>query len=413
MQSFLRRIAAVTAAATATVGTLGAMTTGAIANSPFGQQEVDQGKFIAVAAPIGSGNAHQLLILEQVSNSRRCWNEAGNAPVEVDPLLLGFDFTGICGRSTDSNGYSIRMNGQDLGVQYSLRVARQNGEMVLVGVPFRGQGETLEIGRTGGITNNFAKISLDDGWRFTKRTYDGRTLGHVYLTYDGTAAVPTPGGGTTLPPLPTPTPTPTPGGSVSFRDTANDIYAQEINTAVAMGFIAGFREDNTFRPQAQLTREQLVSMVLESLLTLPDVDLTLPTTTSRNPFPDVAASRWSAAKIQFAQESGIVTGYQDGLFRPTQAVTRAELMAVLRRAAEYAQTLQGNSATPLPASQTAFNFSDIGGHWANPLISQMSTYCGVASPLNERGTTFAPNSAAQRNYAAAATLRMLNCAKGE
>ena len=28
------------------------------------------------------------------------------------------------------------------------------------------------------------KISLDPGWRFTKRTYQGRELGHVYLTYD-------------------------------------------------------------------------------------------------------------------------------------------------------------------------------------------------------------------------------------
>ncbi|MGB3519823.1 MAG: DUF3747 domain-containing protein [Elainellaceae cyanobacterium] len=391
MKSFLHRIAALTAAAT-TLSVSAFSAIPAIASSPFGQQDVDQNKFVAVASPIGGGSSHQLLILEQVSNSRSCWNEVGNAPVEIDPLLLSFDFTGICGRSTDSNGYSIRMNGEDLGTQYSLRVTRKDGEMVLVGVPFRGQGETLEIGRSNGVTNNFAKLSLDDGWRFTKRTYDGRTLGHVYLTYDDGGAAPDPN----------------PGGDSSFRDIANDIYAQEINTAVSMGFIAGFMEDNTFRPQAQLTREQLVSMVLESLQTLPDVEMELPTATSRNPFPDVASSRWSAAKIQFAQQSGIVTGYQDGNFRPTQAVTRAELMAVLRRAAEYAQTLQGQPTT-LPGNQASFNFADINGHWANPLISQMSTYCGVASPLNERGSNFAPDSAAQRNYAAAATLRMLEC----
>ena len=391
MKSFLHRIAALTAAAT-TLSVSAFSAIPAIASSPFGQQDVDQNKFVAVASPIGGGSSHQLLILEQVSNSRSCWNEVGNAPVEIDPLLLSFDFTGICGRSTDSNGYSIRMNGEDLGTQYSLRVTRKDDEMVLVGVPFRGQGETLEIGRSNGVTNNFAKLSLDDGWRFTKRTYDGRTLGHVYLTYDDGGAAPDPN----------------PGGDSSFRDIANDIYAQEINTAVSMGFIAGFMEDNTFRPQAQLTREQLVSMVLESLQTLPDVEMELPTATSRNPFPDVASSRWSAAKIQFAQQSGIVTGYQDGNFRPTQAVTRAELMAVLRRAAEYAQTLQGQPTT-LPGNQASFNFADINGHWANPLISQMSTYCGVASPLNERGSNFAPDSAAQRNYAAAATLRMLEC----
>jgi hypothetical protein len=41
----------------------------------------------------------------------------------------------------------------------------------------------------------------------------------------------------------------------------------------------------------------------------------------------------------------------------------------------------------------------------------MSSYCEVASPLNETGSSFFPNSSAQRNYAAAATLRMMNCVK--
>jgi hypothetical protein len=386
------------------------MAPGAIAASPFGQQEVNQSNFVAVASPIGGGSAHQLLILEQIASDRACWDEVGNAPVQIDPLLLGFDFTGICGRSTDSNGYSIRMNGEDLGVQYSLRVVRQNGDMVLVGAPFRGQGETLEIGRTNGVTNEFAKIQLNDGWRFTKRTYDGRTLGHVYLTYDGNApALPDNGNSN---PLPSPGPSPNPGAGNEFRDIANDIYVDEINTAVNLGFIAGFMEDNTFRPQAQLTREQLVSMVLEALDTMPDVDVNLPTRATRSVFPDVSTDRWSAAKIQFAQDSGIVTGYQDGSFRPTQPVTRAELMAVLRRAAEYAQTARGNSGT-LVGNQDSVEFADTTGHWANALIDQMSSYCGVASPLNERGTSFAPNSAAQRNYAAAATLRMLDCSTDE
>lgn len=402
MKSFLRRVAVLTAATLSL--TAGSLTAGAaLANSPFGQQEVDQSRFVAIASPVGGGRSHQLLILEQVSNSRACWDEVGNAPVEIDPLLLSFDFTGICNRSTDSNGYSIRMNGTDLGVQYSLRVTQQNGDMLLVGVPFQGQGETLEIGRTNGITTNFAKITLNEGWRFTKRTYEGRTLGHVYLTYDGSATIPDGSGNDDANDS---------GSNPSFRDITNDIYRSEINSAVALGFIAGFREDNTFRPQAQLTREQLVSMVLEAIATIPDVDLNVPATVSRNPFPDVSANRWSAAKILFAQQSGIITGYQDGSFRPTQPVTRAELMAVLRRAAEYAQTAQGQEGE-LAGNQTAVNFADTDGHWADTLIEQMSAYCGVASPLNERGSNFAPNTSAQRNYAAAATLRMLDCSTVE
>ncbi|HEY9859569.1 MAG TPA: DUF3747 domain-containing protein [Candidatus Obscuribacterales bacterium] len=159
----------------------------AIAAATFSQQEVDQGKFIAVAAPYGQ-QAHQLLILEQVSNKQACWQEgsaAANSPTPVEPLLLGFDFSGICGRSTDSNGYSLRMAGQDLGLKYSLRVVKRNNELVLIGQPNRGQNlPALEIGRTRGLDSGFSKIFLDPGWRLSKRVYNDRPLGHVYLTND-------------------------------------------------------------------------------------------------------------------------------------------------------------------------------------------------------------------------------------
>jgi hypothetical protein len=68
----------------------------------FGQKEVDQNKFIAISVPIARGKSQNLMILEQVSNQRACWKETGNKPATVDPLLLKFNFTGICGRATDS-----------------------------------------------------------------------------------------------------------------------------------------------------------------------------------------------------------------------------------------------------------------------------------------------------------------------
>lgn len=400
MKSPLRRFAALAAATTtAAVSSFSAIAP-AMAASQFGQKEVDQSDFVAVAAPYQNGNAHQLLILEQVSDSRKCWDETGNSPTLVDPLLLNFDFTGICDRKTDSNGYSIRMNGEDLGLRYSLRVVRRDGNMLLVGQPGSREAEEIVVGRSTGVTTDFAKIALDPGWRFTKRTYGDRTLGHIYLTYDGNApALP---GNPTLPTDP----------QARFPDTAGDIYLAEINQAVTTGFIAGFSEDNTFRPQATLTREQLVSMVLGAIDSLPNVNLSIPTQAGSSPYSDVESGRWSAAKIQFARDNNIVSGYQDGSFRPSQPVTRAEMMAVLRRSAEYAKGLQGQ-AVQLQGNRPAATFADTNGHWANSLITQMSSYCGVASPLNERGANFAPDSQSQRNYAAAATLRMLNCVSGQ
>lgn len=392
--SFRLKIAAL---ATIAVTTLNAIIPAGAAN--FGQKEVDQSKFIAIAAPYGNGQ-RQLIVLEQISDKQQCWSESGSNPVIVEPLLLKFDFTGICGRSTDSNGYSIRVAGydlNDLGLTYSFDIVKRDNDYVLIGTNFRDRkAPVIEIGRTNGISDGFLKINLEPGWRFAKRTYEGKTLGHVYLTTDQAIAgikIPEP-------------------GSVAFRDIADDVYAQEIQQAVALGFVAGFKEDNTFRPEVPITREQLVSIVLEALTKLPGANITLPAQLSSRPYPDVDASRWSAAKIQWARDNKIVSGYQDGKFRPTQAVTRAELMAVLRRAAEFGKTIQG-----LPPELAAKNspkvFSDTEKHWAAPLISQMSSYCNVASPFREAGSRFVPDDSAHRNYAAAATLRMLNCVKSE
>lgn len=156
-----------------------------VSAAQFSQGEVNQNRLIAIAAPIGSGASHQLLVLEQLNNSRSCWQEKGANPTQVAPLLLNFDFTNICSRSTDSNGYSVRVGNQDLGWRYSLRIVKQQGNMVLMAVPNTDRNQPpLEIGKTNGMTNGFAKITLNPGWRFTRRVYNGQTVGHVYLTND-------------------------------------------------------------------------------------------------------------------------------------------------------------------------------------------------------------------------------------
>ena len=201
----------------------------------FGQQEINQDKVIAIAAPVNNGRAHQLLILEQVGNQRQCWQERANStgPTVVDPLLLNFDFTGICNRSTDSNGYSIRTGGQDLGLQYRLSVVRQQNDLVLVAVPFGRSTPAFEIGRTNGLTTDFTKIELNPGWRLTRRVYNGQQLGHIYLTHDqdvntllasapSTPRPTTPTRPTPSPTTPAPSPTtPAPSPTTPLPDVPN------------------------------------------------------------------------------------------------------------------------------------------------------------------------------------------------
>jgi hypothetical protein len=253
------------------------------------------------------------------------------------------------------------------------------------------------------MQTGFMKIILEPGWRFSRRTFQGKSLGHFYFSGKEAEVLAAAG----RPPINETTPPPTAGAS--FQDISGDIYKTEIEKAIALGVVAGFKEDNTFRPENPVTREQFVSMIIEGMGTVTKINLEAIPPGSGS-FNDVEATRWSAQKIQWARANGIVAGKANGEFRPTDPITRAELMAILKQAATYLKTQQ-KQAPDLAQTKTPVNFSDTSGHWAASLITQMSGFCGVASPLNEQGSSFVPNDPARRNYAAAAIVRTLDCVK--
>ncbi len=150
--------------------------------SVFGEQEVEENQIIAVAAPFGY-DQYNLVIVEQIPEGKQCWSETATTPVTVEPLLLDFDFTGHCRRSTDTNGYSIRIDDQDYGLDYLLRIVERDGELQLIGTSRTDSSQPeIIIGRTYGLKPGFLKIFLNPGWNFSKRTFEDNTLGHVYLS---------------------------------------------------------------------------------------------------------------------------------------------------------------------------------------------------------------------------------------
>jgi hypothetical protein len=157
------------------------------AAATFEEQKIDSDKIIAIARPYGN-NKYDLLTIEQIPRKKQCWRENGSNPTSVEPLLLKFDFTGHCNRSTDSNGYSMRVGGKDYGLDYLLRIVQRNGELVLLGTPRANpQLPEVTIGRTYGMKAGFLKIILNPGWQFSKRTYQGKVLAHVYFSGDRSA----------------------------------------------------------------------------------------------------------------------------------------------------------------------------------------------------------------------------------
>jgi Protein of unknown function (DUF3747) len=152
------------------------------------QQELDPNGVVLVASPYQNGTKHQLLIVEQLTRARACWSEqkTTNPVTLINPLLSEFDFSGICGRATDSNGFSVRMGGQDLNWRYALQVVERDRQILLMArstTATKARPDFL-VGRVGGTTPDFAKIVLEPGWRVARRVANGKLTGHFYLTTD-------------------------------------------------------------------------------------------------------------------------------------------------------------------------------------------------------------------------------------
>mgnify|MGYP002777183549 CR=1 FL=1 len=303
----MHRFASGVAALTFALGTVSATLMGPslpVLAQAFGQQDVDQGKFILLAAPYGSG-AYQLLVLEQLSDQRPCWSEQGANPILVDPLLTQFDFTGICARSTDSNGYSIRMAERDYGLIYQIGVTRQDNNLLLVGINrTNSKAPPIVLGQTNGLppANTFAKFELSSGWRLTKRVSNGKVVGHVYLTSDTVAAG-----------APAPS---------AFRDTQTHWARDYIDALAARQIISGFAEDGTFRPEDPVTRVQFAAIVNKAFASAPN-------NRSAASFKDIAPQFWGFQPIQAAYQKGFLSGYPDNTFKPNQQIPRVQVLVAL------------------------------------------------------------------------------------
>ena len=157
----------------------------AMASSIFAAADVELDKFVLVAAPIGRGERSQLNIYEQIKGTRPCFAVGEGKPAAVNPLLGTFDFSGICGRYIDANGFSVRIGGSDLATSYRLMVTRDTDDMLLLAIPTRGAaGPEMVVARTLGLAGGFIKFELEPGWTLKRRQYGTRRLGHIYLYRD-------------------------------------------------------------------------------------------------------------------------------------------------------------------------------------------------------------------------------------
>jgi hypothetical protein len=115
-------------------------------------------------------------------------------------------------------------------------------------------------------------------------------------------------------------------GDPGFADVSfGGTHGQAIANLTAAGIVVGL-DDGTFAPSAPVTRGQLASLI-DRAMDVPGADLAAD-------FPDVAPGSTHAAAIGNLSAAGIVGGFEDGTFRPSASVTRAQTASYLYRAAE-------------------------------------------------------------------------------
>ncbi len=173
------------AAGLTAVGLIGAggLPQGGAARSLFESTAVPQERFAVLAQPIGRAQ-WKLLVLEQIKTQPRCWTPRQDGLVE--PSLNRFDFSGICKRYLDSNGYSLRSGGEDLGTRFRFRLKQFGASLKLEALDPQ-QRAPLLVGQAvvpARDPNAFVPLKLEPGWALKRRVYQGRMLNHLYFAHN-------------------------------------------------------------------------------------------------------------------------------------------------------------------------------------------------------------------------------------
>lgn len=104
-----------------------------------------------------------------------------------------------------------------------------------------------------------------------------------------------------------------------FAECVSDLYERSVMTGLNF---------KSFAPYEPLLRAQFVTI-------LGRIEAAKPMGEYKTSFPDVTSSDWYGCYVSWAAKNKIVSGYANGMFGPTDTITREQLAVMLYRFAEY------------------------------------------------------------------------------
>ena len=186
-----------------------------------------------------------------------------------------------------------------------------------------------------------------------------------------------------------------------YTDTKDNWARDAIQAMSQAGYLSGY-SDNTFKPSAQITREQAAAIygkVLQHNLNEQEL-ADIVTKESATSYSDVEADRWSNSAIKLVSAAGVMQGTSKTAFTPSKTMNREEFVA---SAASLAKKL--NITTPVRTEKVTFKDEDSISLDYVADINYMAERGIVASGATEN---FNPKQPVTRAQAATILNRMLN-----
>ena len=182
-----------------------------------------------------------------------------------------------------------------------------------------------------------------------------------------------------------------------FDDVDTSPYGDEINTLAALGVLLG-NETGEFNPQGQLTRGELVSMMVQGM------GYWCWQSQGTAPFTDVSREDWYATVVDIAYNLGLIQGNEDGEFRADDPVDHQQFLTILARMGARADLSIQQKLEQVTEEETASEAVQAYEPWARAAVAAAKDLGFLAVPLEELD----PSTATTREEAAAMLYRMLD-----
>ena len=163
-------------------------------------------------------------------------------------------------------------------------------------------------------------------------------------------------------------------GATDFDDDGDITYQEAVTVIAGMGIVDGY-SDGTFGPDEALTRGAAAKIICNLILGPTTADAL---SASSAPFVDVPTTNTFAGYITYCSQQGIISGYADGTFRPTDTLSGNAFMKMLLGALGYDSDKEGYT----------------GANWTVNVIKQ-----AVGIELNDGNDDFVGSQAVTRQEA--------------